>query len=418
MEHGFTAPWETAKAILSELQSLRVNVEVNVDDGYSGDVKFVSGYRTGASMSRFTATWYADYYIKKARLRPRVRRILRDLNDVTKLYDNRFIFRGEPALYPNVTSTLARRWRTADPSALKAIGESNFQNASQYLQGPRNFDTPEELERYKLDVFALIQHMGGATNLVDFTEEPWVALFFACADTLQPGHSHTVGRIWAFDQNVVRDDVEVAKLSHLVDLEPNGRWARQAGIVVVPTSGVVPEEHLREVALIPAEHKIELNDFLTAIGLTAPTIYGDIDGYIRYAQDSIGMDAVCHMIAERIRKGEYERASAQAERILMTNERRSGGEIGYYFRGLCHALQGRLGQARCDLLKFRESVLQAPEYAELNVETVLEAWERNDRRDYSLRQYRKKDSLKDSISLDVDERLWSIVLGTYTVRQL
>lgn len=423
---GFTAPWAAAHKMFSELQSLGIHLQVDLPDRYDGDVKFVTRHRIGAGICKFAAPWYIDLYISKSQIDPNARQILRQLNELNKSNSGHFIFRGEDSIYPSVTSTLARYWVTNSADALRAIEEKNFQGALEYLQGnqPSNFENPEERERHKLDVLARIQHMGGVTNLLDFTAEIWVALFFACIDMVQPrlnskepAQSNKTGRIWMLAQDKVYDDLQIRQLDHLIGEHPNGRWERQSGVVVIPETGTISQGHLQLAAKIAPHLKTQLNEFLRSIGITTTTMYNDLEGYMRYDQDYIPLEALSHMAIECLAAGEYDRASALSAPLLGHSDP-TNKQVGYYLRGLCCALQGQLGQARDNLLNFEEIAPKVPEYAKRNLQVVLDAWDRNRQRDYSIRQYKKKEALKDKMSLEVDEELWTFVLEGYTIRQI
>ena len=82
-----------------------------------------------------------------------------------------FIYRGEPRHYPRVSSNL---YRDYEDIALTDVDIEDIQDAilneAESFIGRRN--------RYR--TLAELQHYGGKTNLIDFTTDYLIALFFAC----------------------------------------------------------------------------------------------------------------------------------------------------------------------------------------------------------------------------------------------
>lgn len=108
-----------------------------------------------------------------------------------------FVFRGEPAPYPNVLSAIDRIFenRGAD-TATRLAAESNALN--KFLRdGPLTLSSPVETGQLDATSTAMIllRHYGGPTRLVDWTESPWIAAYFATA-----GRPDSEGRILAFDR--------------------------------------------------------------------------------------------------------------------------------------------------------------------------------------------------------------------------
>jgi hypothetical protein len=88
---------------------------------------------------------------------------------------NDYYFRGENQKYPTISSSLLRK----DTSVLLKQGEFSFYEDivnHYYSEIASNIG---ELERKNFLAFS--QHHGLATNLIDFTTSPLIALYFACA---------------------------------------------------------------------------------------------------------------------------------------------------------------------------------------------------------------------------------------------
>ena len=100
-------------------------------------------------------------------------KILEVTNQLVKLAHNGdFIFRGESECYEEVSSSLYRQCSDADPSGsfdVEAIQKDILNRAKAYTN-----------EADDLEILSQLQHYGGRTNLIDFTTDCLIALFFAC----------------------------------------------------------------------------------------------------------------------------------------------------------------------------------------------------------------------------------------------
>ena len=103
------------------------------------------------------------------------------------------LFRGEPVCYPIVSSSLYRNCPDCRNEAfdIAALEKEIVQRARAYT----NVTDDDE-------ILAEIQHFGGSTNLLDFTDDYLVALFFASADR-QEEHGRVVLH-WPNSKAVVR----------------------------------------------------------------------------------------------------------------------------------------------------------------------------------------------------------------------
>ena len=401
------APWDAAKRMAQDLHGLGIHVEFDFesnDADRTQDIKFTLQH-TGRPvyLYKFVAPWYVELYCKTPDIDPGTRQILCQLKIVSETEKGRFIFRGESELYPSVRSTLARYWNTDSPDALKIISERNLVRARQYFEG----QPPG-----KIEASAAIQHMGGVTNLIDFSTEIWVALAFACINERTPPRQSQTGRIWALDQGKNYGDMEIHLLQNLTSPIPQHRWERQAGVAVIPSTGTVSPDYLEEVVRIPPESKHHLNRFLDQINISPQTLFNDLEGYIRYEQGYVPHEALAHMIVRLLKTGEHNRAIYLAEPYIRRNDK-----AGYYFRGLCHAFEGKLKQANQDISKFIAMGPSTPECVIANQKLVQNALRNNQNRDYGRKQKRQLRNLQKQIHLDLDAGIWSVTFGNYTFVQ-
>ena len=82
-----------------------------------------------------------------------------------------YIYRGEPEHYSKVSSSLYRQYREMDVNKIdfETVQHEIIKEAKRYTS-----------ETEEIQILALLQHFGGATNLIDFTTDYLIALFFAC----------------------------------------------------------------------------------------------------------------------------------------------------------------------------------------------------------------------------------------------
>ena len=167
-----------------------------------------------------------------------------------------YIYRGEPKDYGKVSSNLYRQYKDIDVENFKVedVQKEILEKAKQYT------DKTDEFE-----ILAELQHYGGKTNLIDFTTDYHIALFFAC-----DGSHDKCGRlILQKRQNLVVYQPR----------EPRNRVIAQKSIFVRPDAGFIDPD---EVIIIPAELKqLLLKHLRDYHGIFSETIYNDLHGFIK-----------------------------------------------------------------------------------------------------------------------------------------
>ena len=121
----------------------------------------------------------------------------------------------------------------------------------------------------KIPILTQLQHYGSRTNLIDFTTDFNIALFFAC-----DGQPNEKGRII-----VQREDL----VNTVQPLGAGHRVLAQKSVFVKPERGYIePDKSKYKVVDIPACLKKDILKYLgNTHGITTETIYNDIHGYIR-----------------------------------------------------------------------------------------------------------------------------------------
>ncbi len=199
-----------------------------------------------------------------------------------KSADGTYIFRGEPECYLEVSSSL---WRECQPVAkvgmtriqkqiltqaeeydINRLGPSQSQRSYFLWSGDYN---PFEYTERQFEILAEIQHWGGETNLIDFTTDYRVALFFAC-----DGHYNKDGRIIVQDRGAIAGTI-------WEPTEPKHRVEAQKSVFVQPPNGFIKPD-ADQVICIPKTLKVPILKYLMRQDspITTETIYNDLHGFI------------------------------------------------------------------------------------------------------------------------------------------
>ena len=191
-------------------------------------------------------------------------RVLEKIQKIAeKSADGDYIYRGEPEHYKKVSSSLYREHPEIETEHfdIEIIQNEIIEAAKRYTGETDDFEILTEL-----------QHYGGATNLIDFTSDFHIALFFACdgSDFLDKD-----GRIILLQKN------EQIKKQIRSPQNPRNRVITQKSIFVRPLHGFI-EPDSDHVINIPKDLKKPMLNHLSKYhGISTETIYNDLHGFIK-----------------------------------------------------------------------------------------------------------------------------------------
>lgn len=163
----------------------------------------------------------------------------------------KYVFRGQAAAKWKLESTLDRALSglsTTQRAAMRAQHLEEFRLATRGRRGTH----PPKLESED-DWWALCQHHGLATPLLDFTASPYVAAYFACTGDSAPGDSRAA--VWAVQQEAVSGQTKVSNPEsppgEWIEIirppsDENARLVNQAGLFLRMPSGSNLEEWVRQ----------------------------------------------------------------------------------------------------------------------------------------------------------------------------
>ena len=262
-------PWETRRFCSIELD--------NGDEAVSDFQKYLSKPHVLDASAREAA----EAIVKKPEkptseeLLRRVRKIIREIED--KSVDGDYIFRGESECYEKVSSALYRQYEEIlmDGSNVEGFQNEMLTAAQEHLPGTTSdFETSVRKPDDSFETLTELQHYGGKTNLIDFTTDSRVALFFSCDGS--PGRD---GRV------ILKKRGDIEELVGNPPREPSkplNRVIAQKSIFVQPRRGFVEFNENKDVVEIPADLKKPMLEYLQKYNnISAKTIYNDLHGFIR-----------------------------------------------------------------------------------------------------------------------------------------
>ena len=209
-----------------------------------------------------------------------------------------WVFRGEPKFYPEISSSLYRQYKTMlEPFGVDGFDIRHVQN-----------DILSDAARYTgdlapHDLLSQLQHYGHPTNLIDFTTDYLIALFFACASESKD------------DGRVILINAETNPLFRM--RSPANRVKAQKSIFVNPPSGIVnPDRIIR----IPHDVKVLILEYLRSHhDISAQTIFDDIHGFIKNANIHRSAYAEFHIGGLHLKRGDLEEALTHYNRSIDLN---------------------------------------------------------------------------------------------------
>ena len=189
--------------------------------------------------------------------------VLEKIQEIVKISaKGDYLYRGEPECYDKVSSGLYRKYSDieAEHFDIEVVQNEILETAKRYTTETDAFEILTEL-----------QHYGGATNLIDFTTDYLIALFFACdgSDLLNED-----GRVILLQKTgEINEQVKFPQ-------NPINRVIAQKSIFVQPAKGFIKPDH---VINIPKDLKQPILDHLQKYhNISTNTIYNDLHGFIKY----------------------------------------------------------------------------------------------------------------------------------------
>ena len=199
--------------------------------------------------------------------------------------DGAYIYRGERKTYKEhpyygkVSSSLWREYRSKDldiervqQEILKSAKKHIGQLPNDYRPSRSRFNKiflKDMNEAVDFEILTELQHYGGKTNLIDFSTDYLIALFFAC-----DGHHDKEGRIIMQKTKEIEDIIWYPQ-------NPRHRVVAQKSIFIRHPKGFI-EPSEEETVTIPKDLKQPFLEYLQKYhDISTETIYNDLQGFIR-----------------------------------------------------------------------------------------------------------------------------------------
>ena len=208
----------------------------------------------------------------------------------TSLFSGRILFRGESKCHKKVSSGLYRQFDEIENTNFDIMDAQKRQ-----LDIVRSYTKITD----DFEILSHIQHRGGKTNMIDFTTDLNIALFFACCHALDEN-----GRIIIFHYFPDRDKIGCSIRSAI---EPSNMADVQKSVFVIPKKGYIQEKNTI-IIIIPSELKESiLNHLRILYGIESATVYNDLSGFIRDQEKFKDYEAEFYASVSYYHKGDIEK---------------------------------------------------------------------------------------------------------------
>ena len=190
----------------------------------------------------------------------RIQGVMREVVRKASEREGTCVYRGEPECYRVVSSRLYRQCPNSENEAfdMGRVEQEMAENARQYT-------TLADADQ----ILTEIQHFGGATNLIDFTDDYLVALFFASVEG--DGKDGRVVLHWPESETMVTPKQTISRV------------VSQKSVFVRPRRGFIVPDARDETVVVPGDLKASILSFLERFhGISERTVYNDIHGFIRH----------------------------------------------------------------------------------------------------------------------------------------
>ncbi len=212
----------------------------------------------------------------------------------------------------------------------------------------------------KIEVLTDLQHFHGKTNLIDFSRNLYIALFFAC-----DGEHHEDGELILLDSAMIgkeRQEIDYTELrssSVPFPIEPANtqisqkRVTSQSSVFVYPPSGYINKD-LCKIISVPADLKQSILDHLREVhNIHTDTIYNDLIGFIANEKNYETASVLFHQGFASSNKGEYEEAIEKYDEAIELNPNHT-------------ELYNNRGIVKKNLRQYQEAIIDYDKAIELN----------------------------------------------------
>ncbi len=419
---------ETGATFIATLEDLGIETKVDLAENYDGDAKIDIEPKDNLRdirLYRYAAPWFLRWFVGSSNVPDSVKPLFQYLYSLQD--SGSLAFRGEDKWYSSVSSTLYRKMRdlgfeTTSGEALTLIYKQLEQEAVRLAP-----------EVNKDDMVAVLQHLGGVTNTIDFSHSPFIALYFA-ASSGPDGDGRIV---------VVRHDADSSRLMKMIlsdgvhDASQRMATIRMsaqcgtllsvpAGKLLLSNTTIIDPINNRSVfpsgmpeagmVNVPSSIKQDVLDVLEKLGINSKSLFPDLVSFARQVFPVPFMESVSvHLISDWIGNRQLDRVvhllgkcDMDYARAILKSGEGSRGRMALYFIGLVVALRGDIDDGLFCLRKAKEIYERHGKCPRMLRNNILK-----------LRQAKRTgdiEGLHRQLDLSVDESLYTLKLEGYTFR--
>lgn len=328
--------------VVSEVNRITgMPIDAQMPDDYGGEADFCIQCTTAIEdviSHRYAApwfmTWLAESSLAPVEVRDKAQAVARaEMGGLGAV-----VYRGESETFPMVRSGLSRQHDTKSPGALRELTREQVRR----LKSGRGSRVLLN-QMSDLDVAVAYQHLGGKTNLIDFSWSPWVALYFACR-----GAPAKVGQLFCLDTSKCGASVTAHSIFESGYPLAQERLMNQLGVLVEPESGFLPSPLIRTLITIEPHEKPMFLELLERVHIKYEFLFDDLVARAQeYDGSKVSDLAWMYLMTERLAGGDFAGVWEEANRRATAEG--FARDSGLCYRGLANAFLGRLEEARADI---------------------------------------------------------------------
>ena len=258
-----------------------------------------------ANPAIFNKEHYGEQTLSKSNQSDLQRYYLNGLSEITREIVKKsgggdYIYRGEPEPYDKVSSSLYNRYPNAFESSqldIEDLQKGTLLEARDHIR---------EHAKKDFEILTELQHFGSPTNLLDFTSDYHIALFFAC-----DGAHNKDGRIVLLKRTKeINEKYRVKEPQN-----PQNRVIAQKSIFVRPTTGYIDPKDIVTVTVQKNLKQWILIHLWKFQDVSTYSIYNDLHGFIRHRNLRSSEEAMYPLVfAERALENAEEKSQTIEER--------------------------------------------------------------------------------------------------------
>ena len=284
--------------------------------------------------------------------------------------DGKYIFRGTTEVY-----SMDKKGRGINSSLFRWATKNNLSFNEYFSPVEIEGDIVEKAKRLfppntsNIEILTDLRHYGGNVNLIDFSYNLYVALFFACNGNFKCCGELVGLKIDTFDR--IKDIDYGSKDPPIGIIEPansqasHRRTIAQSSIFVVAPTGYIDKDKCNIVTIEKA-HKKNILEYLRNLhNIDIDTIYSDLIGFIDNKENYIAAEVKFYNGLAEHKAGHYETAIAHYDKAI---EQDTQPVVKYINRG---AVKSALGQQEEAIADYNMAIALDPRYAAAYINRAL-----------------------------------------------